>query len=342
MTIDRLSLNDFMMFTGRKEASARSFDESFINGINVFIGTNATGKSTLLKCIYAACEFSRQTTRKSRAKRFFDYFSSSGGAKVITRRENNGGLDVEVYSGGNKFLCKAWDDDMPGLDKWDKLDIRSVFIPSEELLSHSRILLAIASSSDTLPFDHTQIDILSNARLWETKEVSERNQKILEMIEKAIGGKVVYENDTFYVIKTDGLKVEFSMEAAGYKKLGLFWKLIRNGLLEKGSILLWDEPEASVNPELLPLIADILYILKDDGVQIFLATHNYILSKYLDIKKKSNNEILFISLYKNNIGEIKTARSNSYSALKNNPIEESEEKLYAAIIKKSMGDEDGL
>ena len=39
-------------------------------------------------------------------------------------------------------------------------------------------------------------------------------------------------------------KVDFSLEAEGLRKLGLIWKLIRNGLLEKGTVLLWDEPEA--------------------------------------------------------------------------------------------------
>ena len=45
--------------------------------------------------------------------------------------------------------------------------------------------------------------------------------------------------------------------------------------------------------------------------------------------------MLFISLHKDR-GAIKTARSNNYSELKNNPIETSEEKLYEAIIEKSI------
>ena len=39
--------------------------------------------------------------------------------------------------------------------------------------------------------------------------------------------------------------MDFSLEAEGLRKLGLIWKLIRNGLLEKGTVLLWDEPEAN-------------------------------------------------------------------------------------------------
>lgn len=50
---------------------------------------------------------------------------------------------------------------------------------------------------------------------------------------------------------TDGQKIDFSLEAEGLRKLALLWKLIRNGLLEKDSILLWDEPESNLNPELV-------------------------------------------------------------------------------------------
>lgn len=57
--------------------------------------------------------------------------------------------------------------------------------------------------------------------------------------------------------------------------MGLLWKLIHNGLLEKETILLWGEPEANLNPEMFPLVVDILLELERAGVQIFIATHSY-------------------------------------------------------------------
>lgn len=82
------------------------------------------------------------------------------------------------------------------------------------------------------------------------------------------------------------------------RKLGLLWKLIRNGLLEKGSILLWDEPEANLNPELYPLVAEILLELQKNGVQIFLATHSYNFAKYLEIRRTNNEQVMFHNLYR--------------------------------------------
>lgn len=358
MTIDWLGLSNFLMFKSRNkiglddinisilpESAAvelisepfDAFDEEFIRGINVFLGTNATGKTTLLKCIYAACECSNEKTTDNITKDLSGYFSASKNTiRDINKKQYRGdsGL-VQVRSGEFEYRYRVWDGHTD-LTKWVDFNIKAVFIPTSEMLSHSKGLIAMAAKYDGLPFDATQIDILINAQLWETKEIGERNKKILKMIGSVIDGEIIYENDTFYVVKSDGLKVEFSLEADGFKKLGLLWKLIRNGLLESGSVLLWDEPEASINSELIPLLVDILYILKNDGVQIFIATHNYTLAKYIDIKKQNPGDVLFISLYKDKDGTIKTERANNYYELVYNPIEMSEEKLYEAIIEKSL------
>ena len=81
------------------------------------------------------------------------------------------------------------------------------------------------------------------------------------------------------------------------------WKLIRNGLLEKNSVLLWDEPEANLNPELYPLVANILLALQKNGVQIFLATHSYNFAKYLEIRRTEKEQVLIHNLYRNDLGK---------------------------------------
>lgn len=43
------------------------------------------------------------------------------------------------------------------------------------------------------------------------------------------------------------------MEADGLKKFALLWTMINNVLLRKNTILLWDEPEANISPELIPI-----------------------------------------------------------------------------------------
>ena len=79
------------------------------------------------------------------------------------------------------------------------------------------------------------------------------------------------------------------------------------GLLESGSVLLWDEPEANLNPELYSMVAEILLGLQENGVQIFVATHSYNFAKYLEIRRKESEQVTFHNLYKNEGGGIDSA-----------------------------------
>lgn len=202
----------------------------------------------------------------------------------------------EVSDGEHTFENSLTHKGLFHYDQWFGLNIQSVYIPTTEMLSHAKGFLAL-DKKFKLPFDGTQVDIIVNASLPEARELPVFMERILEKISLAIGGTVVTEDDTFYVIKEDGRKVDFSLEAEGLRKLGLLWKLIRNGLLEKGTILLWDEPEANLNPELFPLVTDILLELEEAGIQIFIATHSYNLAKYIEIRRKNEKQVLYHNLY---------------------------------------------
>ncbi|MCI8932307.1 MAG: hypothetical protein HFI02_13950 [Lachnospiraceae bacterium] len=97
---------------------------------------------------------------------------------------------------------------------------------------------------------------------------------ILDKISAVIEGTEILENDSFYMLKNDGRKMDFSLEA-------------------------------NINPELYPLVAEILLELQKNGVQIFVATHSYNFAKYLEIRRTSKEQVLFHNLYKsrNSISE---------------------------------------
>ena len=164
------------------------------------------------------------------------------------------------------------------------------------MLSHTKGFLAL-NEKYHMPFDDTQVDIIVDASLPEAREIPAYTQTILDKISTVIEGKVIQENDEFYVLKKDGRKLRFSLEAEGLRKLGLLWKLIRNGLLEPGTILIWDEPEANLNPELFSLVAEILLELQKNGIQIFVATHSYNFAKYLEIRRTETEQVQFHNLY---------------------------------------------
>lgn len=310
MAIENVKLRNISVF--------KHLDLNMSPAINIIIGENGTGKTHLLKMIYFSY-IDRRCTLEEKYIRKYDEKSIYASNVVITYNKNQ---TCSIQQDGKGFKSKTEKD--------------PVYIPVTEMLSHSKGFLALNNKFD-IPFDPTEIDIISNAELPETREVSELNKKALDKISSIIDGEVVYENDTFYVSKKDGFKVEFSVEAEGLRKFGLLFKLIRNGLIENGSVLLWDEPEANINPELIPMLVDILLELQSAGVQIFISTHSYNLAKYFEVKRKEKNQVLFHSLYRNG-NEVLAQTEEYFGKLSNNKIILADEKLLDEVFEKNLED----
>lgn len=281
-----------------KSLSKDGFSLHFCDGINVLIGENGVGKTTILKMIYAATQWSFEKKSPGKTKKLIELFSNASVNSEILQasKEESGEYYYKVSDGKYTFEDHLNKEGQSDSEEWYGLNIPAVFIPTTEMLSHAKGFLAM-NQKYRMPFDGTQIDIIVNASLPETREIPDSCKAVLDEISKVIDGTVVQENDIFYVLKKDGRKVEFSLEAEGFRKLGLLWKLIRNGLLEKGSVLLWDEPEANLNPELYPMVANILLSLEENGVQIFIATHSYNFAKYLEIRRNKTEQVMFHNLY---------------------------------------------
>ena len=305
MAINRVELNDFLVFKGE-------FATDFCPGVNVLIGGNGTGKTTLLKAMYMFCD-SKKMGHESRSK------AETGLLRVheaISMPPYFLHIDTAYSSTGN--TC---DDN----DCHSKLAVNGfdpnqqvVFIPTNDMLSHSKGFLPLYYERE-MPFDVTYVDILTKAGLPVTREVTPVTTKILDNIKGVIGGEVVYENDIFYIQKKDGIKTPFTLEASGYRKLGLLWKLLRNGLFESGSILFWDEPENSLSPEQVPILVDILLELSRNGVQIFVATHSEILASYFAVNREKGDIVMFTSLYKEG-DQIKANTSDRFDLLEPNKL----------------------
>lgn len=291
MAIKSIEIKNLLVFG---QHDNHTFQLDFCDGINVMIGENGVGKTTLLKLLYAALQWSEG--KMNPLKHFFSIRES--GSSVLKNADNmTEPGEFSITDGEHRFTHSVSDVEDGSSDRWHKVNIQSVFIPSTEMLSHSNGFLAM-NQKYHMPFDGTQVDIIVNASLPEAREVPAAMEGILKKISDAIGGTVTLEEDTFYVIKRDGHKVEFSLEAEGLRKLGLLWKLIRNGLLEHGNVLLWDEPEANLNPELYPLVTEILLELEKNGVQIFVATHSYNFAKYLELRREKKEQVMFHNLYR--------------------------------------------
>ena len=146
--------------------------------------------------------------------------------------------------------------------------------------------------------------------------------EMLKQIEQMIHGTVTYDakRDEFY-LKNGTSKQEFNLVAEGIRKMALLWQLVKNGTLEKGSILFWDEPEANINPAYISIIVEMLMELQRRGVQIFISTHDYMLASYFEVKKSDGDQIAFHALTRTEDGlEIVYEKASRFADIKDNPI----------------------
>jgi AAA15 family ATPase/GTPase len=334
MAITTIEIEKFLVFKEK-------FSADFCNGVNVFIGANGSGKTTLMKAMYAACKLPliKTDNHEYDNKVLSCYFDSN---EFISDIAVDGAIKVNFNSQKEKrsdnyvkFIIKSNEGIRTEMEMPNEFKYQAIYIPPEDMLSHSKGFLALVNERK-MPFDQTQVDILSKAAIPETNKITQNAAKVIDRIKAFIGGDVVYENDTFYIIKNSGEKVSFSFEASGFRKCGLMFKLLRNGLLENGTILFWDELENSLNPEILPDMINILLELQRNGVQVFVATHSYTLAQWFELNVTRENTIRFFNMRKTENG-ITYDTADNYSKLKQSVLEDAGDKLFNAVVKKGLG-----
>ncbi len=166
---------------------------------------------------------------------------------------------------------------------------RTIFLPPREVLT---LFPGFASAymRRELEFDRTSYDlcIALDAKPLRGPRPTVRAD-LLAPIEQALGGHVVVENGRFYLDLPDG-RMEAPLVAEGLRKLAMLAHLIANGSLTANAFLFWDEPEANLSPKLSQLTSDVVFRLAgaDEGVQVFLATHDYVLTSDLSLATETN------------------------------------------------------
>jgi len=329
MAIERVEIKDFLVFKGE-------FSTDFCPGVNVIIGGNGTGKTTLLKSLYyGADRFSKPANFPSPFQNFFgiykDYstalYGKSEEERISNIKEKHG--IVMLTAENEKFKYSFSFFEQPDTHS---ISLTSVYIPEKDILEHSKGLLTFIEEKQT-GFSQIYKNVLVKAQDIPANKQSEMQKAVGQKISDIIGGEVAWDRNDglFYTIKTDGTRIPFASEASGYKKLGFLGLLVACGQLEKGSILFWDEPENSLNPELIPMLTDILLELQRGGVQIFVATHSYDVARWFELNKKSENELRYFNLRKESDNIVADVASE-YISLENNPIDAADNKLFKRVV----------
>jgi len=212
------------------------------------------------------------------------------------------------------------------------------YIPVKEMLSNSPGFISLYESR-TIHFPEIYRDILLRASDRPLRAPMDRKRKALDgIIKKAFKGIVTFDESGEFFHKSREGKIEFSLLAEGHRKLGLISVLVQNGTLSSGSILFWDEPEANLNPNMIGPVVEILLKLQRVGVQVFLATHSYVVLKEFDLRmKEGKDRLTFFSLFRNEqTGDVEARSTHDYLQIDPNVIGDTFMDLYDRDVKRAL------
>ena len=331
MTVTKIKLQHFTAF--------KDLEVEFSPGINALIGANGTGKTHLMKACYAVCDFAK--TDRSLAHKMVGIFLPSGHAsgRLVQRGHEEIGGAVHVYIGEWYAHCSFCGPNRRSTNTPIDLptpSVNSVYVPAKDMLANAPGFLSLYAARE-VHFEEVYHDILLRAYLPALREpVDDAHQRMLDSLEKVIGGKVTVRGAEFFLSNEQG-DIEFTLLAEGWRKLGLLWLLIRNGTLQKGSVLFWDEPEANLNPKMFRVVIEVLLELQRAGVQVFFATHDYVILKELDLQMTEEDQVAFHSLYRDDAGDIACHTTGHYLDIRPNAIGEAFDDLYDRQIERSLG-----
>ena len=310
MKIHGVKLENFMLFD--------KLDAEFSPNVNIICGENSTGKTALIKLLYACAKhysmgihtvgFSGYSLPTKLAGVFA--LGENGDIRELVKipLENPSKMTID-FDNMQQWSCtiggdtafSSWGDNAP---KDESSNV--VFVPPKEMISATENFASLYEEYH-ISFDETYYDLARLLDRPRKKTLSPEMEKVAQSMEALIGGKVRQKGKAFY-LDMDGVgELRMSLVSEGYRKLATLLNLVSTGSLSDGAILFWDEPETNMNPRMVEPLVKAILALAGAGVQVFVTTHDYFVQQYFGLAAEygeryqagtGNLEYRFLSLNK--------------------------------------------
>jgi AAA15 family ATPase/GTPase len=281
--------------------------------INMIIGKNDTGKTGLLKLLYATVKaleiYSLKTKspgisfKKELADKLYDTFMPvKNGLGDLVQKGSKDKLDVNITIVGNngkyeqpiyfQFGDRTGKSILTGNENIKPLPdnvINALFVPAKEVLTAFTDIRNIRDNFYGVGFDDTYLDLIKALDLRTTKgRVASELSTVNKTLEDLFEGKIEQTGQTEqpFLFKKGNQQFSMHQTAEGIKKIGILTTLITNRQLGKGTVLFMDEPETALHPDAIRQMVDMLVAMSKAGVQIFIASHSYFVIKQMAICAK--------------------------------------------------------
>jgi len=354
------------MFTEMKFENFMTFKNLELepcSGLNVLLGAPNTGKTTLIKTAYCACNsmgmpvnfayklagaFSLQPDELGQM-----VYKGEEEARVVFHRDK---LQICMSFPRNMI---TWHEVSAVSVDWCWEPVRGIYVSDREIpereastgypvnvnfltgfvppagMSHSPGMppyMGMNPFLSTNPllnealdmYMNPKADLLARIRQPEKKELVDHEQRALAVLNSVFNGRVVITRDnTLQVEEGQGI----TPLGGGMRKLGVLELLIRKGCLPTGSVLFWDEP-GGIAPQLIrPLVATLLE-LQRGGIQVFLTSNDYVVLKEIDLQRGDKDQVLYHFLYKDEQGDVCCNTAQEYRDVDPNPVADAFASLY--------------
>ena len=104
----------------------------------------------------------------------------------------------------------------------------------------------------------------------------------------AISGKISVSRSGDMSFEQGGRSFPLQTTATGVANLGILALLIERKIIDHGTVLFIDEPEAHLHPAWQVIVAEALFRLAKAGVKVVVATHSLDILKWLEVWVKKN------------------------------------------------------
>lgn len=330
MTIDKCQIENFTVFD--------NVPIEFCPGVNVIIGANGTGKSHLLKVLYALTQwmtgkngYDKDTSKHSRAYHLLNglFKPEDGDLSLLMRKHSSSATaDIAIEAEQKQSSVRIYaDKERRSVDPAiiaQMPNAKGVFIPPNEVLAIYPGFTASYEKRE-LAFDQTYYDICKSLSAAPLKTKNVVLSRLILGLEDILEGSVVQKGERFYVKSKRGEKsFEAHLLAEGHRKIATLVHLINNGSIDKGSLLFWDEPESNLNPRLIRHVALFLRELAKLGVQVFVTTHDYLLigelSMATEYRTAPEVPVRFLAMSRKGDGPVHVQTGATLADLQDNPI----------------------
>ena len=320
--------------------------------LNVIIGENDTGKTHLLKLLYAMGRAIEDHSKKKAGlepkeltellaqKLRWTFLPPKLELGRLVSRGNGNRLSVELgwnadghlkFGFGKDTVSKIVELQANGLPELEGHKV--TFLPPKEILSIFDAIVATRETVEIASFDDTYYDLVQDYRQPTTAgKLQENIKRVFRHLEDVTGGgEVEIEKDGSIVFRRGKEVFNMHQTAEGIKKIGILSRLMRNRRLTPagGSMLFVDEPEVNLHPKAIVLFAEMLHEFAQSGIQVYLTTHSYFLLKRLEqLARQNSTDYSLLDLRKQSGSGVVGTVTRLGDGLPQNPIVEESLRLF--------------